>query len=153
MQRIGNFIKAACTYTVVILFFFYLFALTNGFDETSIGFGRFGLVLLFGAIISLADLIFTMKISRFFTVILHYCVLLFAFIVVFLVSGVLGSSGAKIFISAIVFTVLYAVLFTAIYFSKKGISKLDAKLNKKLPPVNKSQNPVQNQKYEPKFKA
>ena len=153
MQRIEKFIKTACTYTVVILFFFYLFAVTNGFDETSIGFGRFGLVLLFGVVIALADFIFTMQISKLFTVLLHYCVLLFAFIVIFLASGVLGSAGSRIFISAIVFTILYAILFAAIYFGKKGVSKLDTKLNKKLPITKKTQKTAPKQNYEPKFKA
>ena len=153
MQRIEKFIKSACTYTVLILLFFYLFAVTNSFDETSIGFGRFGLILLFGAVIALADFIFTMKISRLYTVLLHYCVLLFSFIVVFLVSGVLGDSGSRIFISAIVFTLLYAILFVAVYFCKKGVSKLDEGLNKKHPVAKKAQKPKQNQNYEPKFKA
>lgn len=153
MQRIEKFIKTACAYTVAILIFFYLFAVTNSFDETAIGFGRFGLILLFGIVIALADYIFTMKISKLYTVLLHYCVLLFAFIVIFLISGVLGDSGSRIFISAIVFTILYAVLFAAVYFFKKGVSKLDNGLNKNHPAKKKEQKPKQNQNYEPKFKA
>ncbi len=152
MKRIEGFIKTACMYTVAILFFFYVFAVSSGFDQTAIGFGRFALILLFGAIIALAEYIFLIKISRVYTVLLHYCILLFAFIIVFIASGVLGTAGAKIFISAIIFTVLYALTFVAVYFGKKGIAKLDAKLDKRLPVQAKNKNTKAKTVYEPKFK-
>ncbi len=152
MKQIERFIKTACMYTVAILFFFYVFAVSSGFDQTAIGFGRFALILLFGAIIALAEYIFLIKISRVYTVLLHYCILLFAFIIVFIASGVLGTAGAKIFVSAIIFTVLYALAFVAVYFGKRGIAKLDAKLDKKLPASKKPQSTKAKSGYEPRFK-
>ena len=152
MEQIEKFIKTACMYTVIILFFFYVFAVSNSFDETSIGFGRFALILLFGAIISLAEYIFAIKISRVFTVLLHYSVLLFAFIIVFLVSGVLGNAGSRIFVSAVIFTILYAFIFILVYFAKKGVAGLDEKLNKKIPSSKKGRGTKAKSSYEPKFK-
>ena len=124
-------------YAVLILFLFYLFTSISGFAEAKIGFGMFGLILLFSALISLANtLLYTKKLSRAARIIIHYASLLVAFSVIFIGSGNISTQGAAaIFSAVIIFTVLYAVVFVIAYFAKKGIAGLDCSLDKKRPSV------------------
>ena len=152
MKRIEGFLKSSCAYAVLILAFFYAFAAINDFGESGIGFGRFALICLFGAVIAAAEYIFLLRINRVITVVLHYCVLLFAFSMIFLVSGVIGNAGSKIFVALVIFTLFYAVLFTAVYFAKKWFSKLDVALDKKHPAeIKQAKTPKSD--YQPRFKG
>ncbi len=144
MKLIENFLKTTCAYTVAILAAFYIFAITCEFPETSISFGRFSLLLLFGAAITLAGYLFRLKINKLVIILLHFSVLLFAFTIIFISSGIL-SGGSNIFMSVILFAVLYFAVFAVVYFIKRGIGAADKKLDKRLSKKNASN-------YTPRFK-
>ena len=119
MKHIGDFLRNACAYTVAFLLFFYLIGLSDTVTNGDISFGRFGLVLAFGSLISLSNFLFRIRINRVYTVILHYAALLLSFVLLFVVTDVLSSNSASSFIAIVIFTVLYALIFTAVYFIKK----------------------------------
>ena len=152
MKRIEGFLKSSCAYTVVILAFFYAFAAANNFGGNGISFSRFALIFLFGAVIAAAEYIFLLKINRVISVILHYGVLLFAFSMIFLASGVIGNAGSKVFTVLVIFTLFYAFLFTAVYLVKRWLSKLDMELDEKRPAKAKVVK-KQKSEYQPKFKG
>jgi len=143
MKRLENFVLKACSYTVLIVTLFFLFTLITNFTEAAIKIGTFMLILLFGFIISLADLFFGIeKIGKAFKVLIHYGALLVTFIVVFVVFGNISGGGAGAVISAIfIFTALYAVIFPIIYFTKKGLSSADKKIDGKMPKKTKQKQP------------
>ena len=118
MKHIGDFLRNACAYTVVFLSFFYLVSLSDTITNGAISFGRFGLILAFGAIISAAGFLFRLKISKAFIVIIHYSALLVSFILLFVTTGVLSSNSSSTFVAIIAFSILYAILFVAVYFAK-----------------------------------
>lgn len=152
MKRLEGFLKNCCTYTVVILAIFYIFAATNNFGDKGISFGRFALITLFGAVVAAADHIFLLKVSKLVSVALHYCVLLFAFSMIFVVSGVVGSAGSKIFIALVIFTLFYVSLFLAVYFAKLGLARLESGLDKKIP-QKKTNKTEKKAEYQPRFKG
>ena len=152
MKRLEDFLKSSCTYTVVILAFFYIFAATNNFGDHGISFGRFALITLFGAVVAAAEYLFLLKVNKLVSVALHYCVLLFAFSMIFVVSGVVGGAESKIFVALIVFTLFYAIIFLAFYFAKRGLAGLDSRLNKKMP-QKKTVKPEKKGEYQPRFKG
>ena len=135
MKRLENVVLKACSYAVLIATLFFLFTLITNFTEAALKIGTFMLILLFGFIIALADLIFGIKkLNNALRVLIHYGALLLTFIVVFVVFGNISLGGAGATISAIfIFTALYAVVFPIIYFSKKSIGAIDKKLDKKAP--------------------
>ena len=118
MKHIGDFFRNACAYTVVFLSFFYLVSLSDTITNGAISFGRFGLILAFGAIISAAGFLFKLKINRVYAVIIHYSALLVAFILLFVTTKVLSSNSSNTFVAIIAFSILYALLFVAVYFAK-----------------------------------
>ena len=135
MKRFEKFILKSCAYAVLILTLFFLFTLATSFTEAAIKIGTFMLILLFGVVISTADLIFCIEsVSKALRLLIHYGSLLLTFIVVFVFSGNISSSGGGAVISAIfIFTVLYAILFLIIYLIKKSVGKADQKLDKRVP--------------------
>jgi len=151
MKRIQSYMLSAAGYTVLILFLFYAFTSISGFAEAKIGFGMFGLIMLFGALISFANtLLYIDKLTSLVRIIIHYCSLLVAFCVIFIGSGNISAQGAAaIFVAVIIFTVLYAAIFAIAYFSKKGISKLDSALDKKNP---SSTGKAKKSDYKPLYK-
>lgn len=118
MKHIGDFFRNACAYTVVFLTFFYLVSLSDTVTNGAIPFGRFGLILAFGAIISAAGFLFRIKINKVYIVIIHYSALLLSFIVLFVTTKVLSSNSSSTFVAIIAFSILYALLFVAVYFAK-----------------------------------
>ena len=118
MKHIGDFFRNACAYTVVFLSFFYLVSLSDTVTSGAISFGRFGLILAFGAIISAAGFLFKLKINKLYVVIIHYSLLLLSFILLFVTTKVLSSNSSSTFVAIIAFSILYAILFVAVYFAK-----------------------------------
>ena len=150
MKHIENFLKGACAYTVIILSLFYFMANAIGIKELSVSFGRYGLILLFGFIISAAGFLFKLdKIHRAFSLLAHYSVLLLAFCIIFITSGILAGGSSKIFVAIVIFTVFYTVISLSVYFAKKGIAALDRKIDKKSPQKNKHKETTP---YTSKFK-
>ena len=150
MKHIENFFKGACAYTVIILSLFYIMANAIGVEELSVSFGRYALILLLGAFISAAGFLFKLdKIHRAFSLIAHYSVLLLTFCIIFITSGILSGGSSRIFVAVVIFTVFYAVISLAVYFSKKGVAALDRRIDKKAPQKSKKK---ENQPYTSKFK-
>ena len=131
MKRFEKLMLSTTAFTVLILFFFYLFAVIGGFTEPLISFPTFLLILGFGFIISVSSLILKVeRIKKSLRVLVHYASLMLAFTVVFIISGNLSSGGTPVIFSAIVvFTFLYAVIFTASYFVKKAVASFDSKID------------------------
>lgn len=134
MKKIEKILLSACALTVIILTFFYLFALIGQFTDPMISFTTFLLISGFSLIISLMSLILKIeRLKMIVRVIVHYASLLVAFTVIFLISGNLGAGGTPVVFSAIVvFTFLYAVIFALSYFIKNVIGAADRKIDARL---------------------
>ena len=130
MKTIENLLLKACGYTLSILFLFYLFGVISDFTNPYIDFKTFLTIFLFGALISVSELIFKIKKLHYvLKVLIHFVTLFTAFTVVFVFTGNISSKGpASIFSALIIFTFLYAVLFTAAYFIRKFVKKADSKI-------------------------
>lgn len=135
MKRLENILLKACFYAVLIVTLFFLFTLMTSFTEAAIKIDTFMLILLFGLIIALADLVFKIeKINFALRLLIHYASLLITFVVIFVVSGKITGAGGGAVISAVfIFTVLYAVIFLLVYFGKKSLRKAERGLDKKMP--------------------
>ena len=127
MKKIREIFQGACGITVFTLALFYLFAAISKLSTPRIGFGMFGLIFGFSCLIRLANELLSLeRMHMLLRIAIHYTALLISFCVVFITSGNIAGNGAAAVFSAIaVFTFLYALLFTAIYFIKKLIKKLD----------------------------
>ena len=134
MKKIEKIALSACALTVIILTFFYLFALIGQLTDPMISFTTFLLILGFSLIISLTSLILRIeRMKMIVRIIIHYASLLVAFTVIFLISGNLSAGGTPVVFSAIVvFTFLYAVIFALTYFIKRTIGAADKKIDKRL---------------------
>ena len=133
MKRIENLLLKACGYTLLILTLFYLVALLGEFTVAAIDFHTFALIFVFGVIISAVSLIlYVEKIKPIFRVLIHYATLLVSFFVIFLFAGKLNAGGSSVVFSAIIiFTVLYAVIFTITYLIRRAVISADKALDKK----------------------
>ncbi len=132
MKRLENLLLRACAITVMIVLIFFLFTYTLGSGREPLYIGNFLLILAFGAVISVADLILEIKKLKFiFRLLIHYATLLVAFLVVF--RFIVEKAPSAIFVAIILFTVLYAVFFVIAFFIKKAVNAADKKVDKKLP--------------------
>ena len=132
MKRIQHLLLNACAYTVALLTVLYIFAeLTD--VKYGISFGRFILVFAFGAVIAVASLILNSKsISKPMGIVIHYAVLLLAFIILFVVIGNI-STGGKIFAAIIIFSFFYALVFISLALINRAVKTADKKFDKKHP--------------------
>lgn len=149
MKRIETIFLRACGYCVLILSLFYAFGAINEYSKPYIDFKTFLVILLFGVIVSVGGFILTLeKLKMPLRILIHYITLFVAFYAIFIVSGNLGAGGSSaIFSAVIIFTFLYIVIFTMVYFIRKGVKKADSIANKKLPKKNESE------KTKPKYKS
>ncbi len=146
MKKIEKFIKTACTYTVLMLVVLYLFALIMKLTDNGISFGKFALVLAFGVVLTGAEHIYKIKsIGKIWQTVLHYCILLFSFTVIFTWSKMLGKES-DIFASFFVFTFLYFLAFGMIVLIKYLI-KLSNKKGKSHSPTSAKPKST----YKPRF--
>lgn len=132
MKKLEELLLRACGYTVLILTLFYLFAVVGDFVEAAIAFSTFALIFAFGIIISVAGLVFEIPTMRLiWKSLIHYGVLLISFTVIFIVAGKLSAGGIPTVFSAfIIFTFLYAVVFTIVYFARKALLAADVRLER-----------------------
>ena len=141
MEKIKSIILNSTAYTVVILLLFYIYALIGNLTHPAITFGTFLIILLFGFVISLANMIFKIeKLHYALRLLIHYTALLITFIVVFIIAGKLSLSGlASVFSAIVIFTFLYAVIYAISYGVKSAMSSVDKskKSSKRAPEVNK----------------
>ncbi len=133
MKTVENLILKACGYTLSILLLFYLAGTIADFTNPYIDFKTFSVILLFGLLISLTELVFKIKkLHVFLKVLIHYLVLFCAFTVTFVISGNIAKRGAAaIFSALVIFTFFYAIMFTAAYFVRKFIKKADATIDRR----------------------
>ena len=152
MRTIEKLLLKACSYTVLILTMFYTFAQASKFASAYIDFGTFAIFLLFGAAISLADLVLgCVRLRVIYRIMIHYAVLLFVFCSVFVVKGKISlESAGTIFTSIIIFTVLYAIMFAIVYILRRATIKGDDFLAERTT-KNDNKNIAKSQ-YKPKFK-
>lgn len=149
MKKAEKIILQACAYTVLICFMFLLFAQISGFTTATLSFGKFMLLVLFGAVIAVANMLWEIKSWHYMLkLIVHFASLMSAFFVVFVISGNIKASGGGAILAAVfVFTFLYALIFTITYFVKKSINTVDKKLDSKSSAASKKE-----EKYTPRFK-
>ena len=131
MRRIYKIFLTGCGYTVLILSLFYLFAAVSGFVSQAIAPGQFALILTFGFIISLAEFMYEeLKLKKIFKCLIHYAVLLTAFCLIFIVSGNISSQRpSAIFVSIIIYTLLYFMVWVIVRYVRKAINHADDKLD------------------------
>ena len=140
MEKIKSIILNSTAYTVVILLLFYFYALIGNLTHPAITFGTFLIILLFGFVISLANMIFEIeKLHYAVKLLIHYSALLVSFIFVFIIAGKLSLSGiASVFSAIIIFTFLYAVIYAISYGAKSALNS--AKKSKKSSKSNTAVN-------------
>jgi hypothetical protein len=152
MKLVAKFCLRACASTVLLLTLFCLFISVLDFETQSITIANFFVILLFGFIISGAEVMYKLlninKIAKSF---IHYFVLLCTFFIVFIVSGNLVIRGVGTVFAAIVFfTVLYFIVLLIVYFVGCGINNIDSSCK------NKSEKQAKNDDkkagYTPRFK-
>ena len=135
MKTLEKLILKACAYAVLVTTLFFIFTMMTSFTEAAIKMETFMLILLFGALIAVADLIFGIKKLRMgLRVLIHYGALLLTFIVIFIISGNITVNGPGAVFSAIfIFTILYAVLFLLVYLFVRSIKAVDTRIEKRIP--------------------
>ena len=134
MRRIEKLLLFGCGYTVLLLTILYLFFNIVGFEQRSIGFGRFMLVLGFGMIISLAGTVFEMlQLKTVYRCLIHYALLLSAFSIIFIAGDFFNITGpASVFIAIVCFTLLYFVIWLLTDLIKRAVDVADNKIEKKI---------------------
>lgn len=127
MEKIKSIVLNSTAYTVVILLLFYIYALIGNLTHPAITFGTFLIILLFGFVISLANMIFGIKrLHPALRLLIHYAALLVAFIFVFVIAGKLAINGiASVFSAIIIFTILYGVIYAISYGVKSALSSVE----------------------------
>ena len=116
--------------TVISVFFYFIAAVVNEteslFDESAVTFRQFLLILLFSFLIALANrLLSVSRLHILLRVAIHYVTLLAAFLVVFIRAGKLKIEGSSaVFLSIMVFTVLYVAFFLIAYFTLRFLGAL-----------------------------
>ena len=151
MKKIENLLLQAAGYTVIILCLFFLFTATSDFTEAAITFSRFATILAFGIVISVAGSILKIEsIKKWIRILIHYSVLLVAFIVVFVITGNLTSGGTSMIFSALViFSFFYALVAALVFCFGKFVKTTDKKVNAKL--ANNRKPAKKKEIYTPRF--
>lgn len=127
MKKIKSIVLNSTAYTVVILVLFYVYALIGNLTHPAITFGTFLIILLFGFVISLANMIFEIdRLHYVLKLLIHYAALLVAFIFVFIIAGKLSITGiASVFSAIIIFTILYGVIYAISCGVKSALTSVD----------------------------
>ena len=139
MKKIENFLLTGSGYTVLILTIFYAFAAISKFTSPAITFPQYLLILAFGYIIAFAELIYNvLNLKSWLKGLIHYGVLLFAFCVIFIISGnIKAGRAAAVFAAIILFTMLYFALWGMIHLIRKTVRAADEKIDAKQPKAKK----------------
>ena len=152
MKRIEKTLLHGSGYTVLILTLFYAFAHIAEFDKTSIGIGRFFIVLGFSMLIACAELLYELlSVKRWLKNLIHYFILLSAFSIIFIFGDFYTAKGiTAVFISIILFTILYLLILGIVLGVRRTVNVADRKIDKRI----NSQSCKSGAKdvYTPKFK-
>ena len=131
MKHARRILTSGCIYTTAItLLIFAAAALiknAEGIKENAaIGGGQFLLIMLFSFLIAGADtLLFLPSLRLPIRILLHYAVTLTGFLVVFSVAGNLKlDTGARIFVSVVLFSFFYAAVMAAVLSLAHALGKL-----------------------------
>lgn len=147
------FTRGGC-YTALITLAMLLFARMMGWDTDGNHLVIINLRLYFtfaacGFAASLVELIFETKLDPIFKRLIHFFVLLVAFVTIFTTAKTGGTSIAtKILVASFTFTVCYIVIFFALFGIKKLIVFIEKKYNAKCA-AKPEQKP---EKYTPRYK-
>ena len=133
MRRLHKLFLVGCGYTVLILTLFYIYAAVSKFVLPAIAPGQYILILVSGLTISLAEFMYEqLRLKKVLKCIIHYCVLLVAFCLIFIISGKISvQRPAAIFIAVVIYTLMYFIVLAIVHFARKGIGALDDKLEAK----------------------
>ena len=151
MRKIEKLFLTGCGYSVLILTLFYLFAALTKFVSPAITTAQFTIIVVFGMLISLAELLYnTLKIKKIARCFVHYAVLFIAFFVIFIIMGKTTSGKAPaIFVAIVLYTILYFTLWLIIHLIRKTISAVDDKIDSRAP---KSKTQKETKEYKPLYK-
>ena len=140
MKRLERTLLAGCGYTVLILTLFYAFAAVSKFTSAAITFPTYLLITGFGFIISFAELMYnSLQLKNWIRGLIHYGVLLTAFIAIFIISGNIKSGRASaIFAAIILFTMLYFAFWGVIHLVKKTVTVADERIDAKAPKIKEA---------------
>lgn len=143
MKKLHNLLLTACTYTVIVLTLFYLFAAATDFADAGIELPMFAMIFGFCALISVAGLILEIeKIKKPLRILIHYVTLFVAFLVIFVISGNISKKGpAAVFSAVVIFTFLYAVIFLICAFAKRALGAADKRIDKRIAKNEKNKKP------------
>ena len=148
MNRLYSLFARGCVYTVAMTFLICLFGL--GMEGTpSLPVGQFLVLTVIGMVLSLTQNIFLLQNMRLiYKILIHYGVILVLFELLFVLTGKITTGGPTgIFVSATVLTILYGLVFVAVFFLRKAILK-NRPLEKKAPLPQTKQKEV----YTPRYK-
>ena len=130
--------------TVISVVFYFIAAIVNEveslFNETAVTFRQFLLILLFSFLVALANRLLSVpRLHIALRIAIHYATLLAAFLVVFIRAGNLKISGAStVFLSIMIFTVLYLAFFLASYFTLRFLGALPKRKEEEKPAAYQS---------------
>ena len=133
MKKIERLIERACGFTVLMALLIYLLGAFAGIQENGITLASFALILLFGIIISVANLVLTYdRFPIWLRICIHFSVLMLTFCIVFIGSGrITNTTQGSYFAAVIIFTFLYAVIATVTFLIKKLIQRADKAVDKR----------------------
>lgn len=131
MNGIGKFFYHICAYTTVICALFYLCAALFSLEDISLSFGRFFLILAFGAVISIAELIFSIsRLNNALKYIIHFTSLFAVFLIAF--ATIKNQSGQTFgFTSFMTALLIYTAVYLPVFLVLKIFRYTSAKIKKK----------------------
>lgn len=122
MSKLKTIIYRTGIYTVSLCLFLYVFALLIKYSNATIDIGGFLVILALSLVLSASQEVFTLpSLSYPIKVLVHFASMLLSFTVIYVTRS--ETTPTKIFVAVIVFTILYAIIFTATYFIKRSINR------------------------------
>lgn len=125
-KKVEKIVFHICAYTLLISMLFYLFAAIAGMESISMSIGRYFIIIGFSILISLAEIIFSIKsLPKFLCYLIHFSSLFIAFLVVFILINDMEFKSSFILSSFIIFTLCYfmilglTILYSRIKFKTK----------------------------------
>ena len=146
MNKVEKLILRACGYTVLLQFGFYIFSSIANTSSAYLPRRSFFLILIFGALISLSELLFeVLKFRWWLKVGIHYLSLLAIFLIVFVAPAKSALADAGIVVCIVCYTLIYTVIFGMIYLLRRVIKSADF-----IRPEKANKNKTENS-YTPRF--
>ena len=148
MKRLEKLLYHACTFTVLISVMILIINAISGFNNPSIGFTRYLVILLFSLVISISNMIFEVKtLKPYLKFPLHFAVLFLAFYMTFANGTTFNvDSAADFMVVFIAFAFFYTLVACVAVLVIKGVKGIDKAL-----PQKKSREP-EKKSYSPRFK-